>query len=317
MVPSLPSSDGQNRWLRPCLGPGKLTHERESLLGPSAAHLRGQDDQASSPPSSGELRVGDHSLLMCCFCDGHACPNITVAAGTTVSSNGRPTWCLLASWAPPKRGNPSATVLSRRESVHGTGRSRSRRKILTPALGQAARWWPKTSSGRPHRQVREDRGRGSHRRRKSNTRKSWAGNRNKSSVGMALNACPAMGPDWEKRAACSVGVKRGVTVEALNCFSTALEAKNCQPWALTVGSVSATVGRRGGALATTNQLGVSKFYGATEVKSGLWRSVQGADEQVSDGCVTFLYHPQAICPAGPVGWDGCPGCTPQLQSTLT
>ena len=30
---------------------------------------------------------------------------------------------------------------------------------------------------------------------------------------MALTACPAMGPDWEKRAACSVGVKRGETVE--------------------------------------------------------------------------------------------------------
>ena len=30
-------------------------------------------------PSSGELRVGDHSFLTCCLCDGHACPNITVA----------------------------------------------------------------------------------------------------------------------------------------------------------------------------------------------------------------------------------------------
>ena len=89
VVPSLPSSDGQDPRLRPCLGPGQLTHERESLLGPWAAHLRGQDDQTSSPPSSGELRVSDHLLLTCCLCDGHACLNITVAAGTTVSSNGR------------------------------------------------------------------------------------------------------------------------------------------------------------------------------------------------------------------------------------
>ena len=174
-----------------------------------------------------------------------------------------------ASWAPEAIHLPLSRAAER--LVHGTGRSKSRRKTLTdtrapasrrtraaavsnenprepktPALGHAARWWPKTSSGRPHRQVREDRGRGSHRRRKSNTRKSWAGNRNKSSVGMALKACPAMGPDWEKRAACSVGVKRGVTVEAINCSSTALEAKNCQPWALTAGSVSVPPPRKQG-----------------------------------------------------------------------
>ena len=131
------------------------------------------------------------------------------------------------------------------------------REPKTPALGHAARW-PKMSSGRPHREVREDRGRGSHRRRKSNTRKSWAWNRNKSSVGMALKAKRTQPWDLTGRreAACSVGVMRGVTVEAMNCSSTALEAKNCQPWALTAGSVSATVGRRGGALAD-DQLGVS------------------------------------------------------------
>ena len=33
----MPSSDGQNPLLRLCLGPGQLTHERESLLGRSAA----------------------------------------------------------------------------------------------------------------------------------------------------------------------------------------------------------------------------------------------------------------------------------------
>ena len=174
--------------------------------------------------------------------------------------------------------------------MHGTGRSKSRRRTLTDTRAPASRHTraaavsnenPRNPKPLPsgmlhgggqrrrvdgHTGKCERTGGGGATGGASNTRKSWAGNRNKSPVGMALKACPAMGPDWEKRAACSVGVKRGVTVEAVNCSSTALEAKNCQPWALTAGSVSATVGRGGGALATTNQLGVSNPTPARSVR---------------------------------------------------
>ena len=44
----------------------------------------------------------------------------------------------------------------------------------TPARAHAARWWPKASRGRPHRQVRTVRGRGCWSRRIKVTRKRWA-----------------------------------------------------------------------------------------------------------------------------------------------
>ena len=68
------------------------------------------------------------------------------------------------------------------------------RLASTPALEHAARWWPRTSSGRPHRQVREDRGKGSHKRRRRSTRKSWGGKREKGEDGTAKKGSPANGP---------------------------------------------------------------------------------------------------------------------------
>ena len=82
-----------------------------------------------------------------------------------------------ASWAPPKRGKPSARISSRRLSSElGSARSKFRRNAFVttlppaslqmrapalstanprrpnaPALAHAARWWPKTSRGRSHR----------------------------------------------------------------------------------------------------------------------------------------------------------------------
>ena len=103
-----------------------------------------------------------------------------------------------ASCAPPNRGRPSATTSRRLPSRPcRCPRSRSRTMMLvvtrppasrrirasmlskakprrprTPALAHAARWWPLGSSGRPHWQVREVRGRGKPRRRRSKTLKS-------------------------------------------------------------------------------------------------------------------------------------------------
>ena len=89
-----------------------------------------------------------------------------------------------ASWAPWKRGKPSATTSKRRSSNWPPGkRSRSwtlmlvdtlapaslqmraaqlsngnPRRPSTPDVAHAARWWPRESSGWPHRQTAGTRG---------------------------------------------------------------------------------------------------------------------------------------------------------------
>ena len=100
-----------------------------------------------------------------------------------------------ASCAPPNNGRPSATT-SRRRPLWTSGALKSKSLTVTlvdtlappsrhtlaaalsrgkprlpntPALAHAARWWPSTSVRRPHRRVRETRGRGNRRRCRSNT----------------------------------------------------------------------------------------------------------------------------------------------------
>ena len=100
----------------------------------------------------------------------------------------------MASWAPWCSDNPSATTSKRLVSGRSAGRSMSRistlvdtlapaslhtraaadsraypRRPKTPTCAQAARWWPRESSGRPHRQLREEGGKGSQRRGRINT----------------------------------------------------------------------------------------------------------------------------------------------------
>ena len=100
----------------------------------------------------------------------------------------------MANCAPLNRGRPSTTTskrrLSTRRSISCTltfmvtrppasrqtlaaALSRANpRRPKTPATEQAARWWPRESSGRPHRQMDDDKGRGCQRRLRSNTRNS-------------------------------------------------------------------------------------------------------------------------------------------------
>ena len=80
-----------------------------------------------------------------------------------------------ATYTPPRAGSPCATTPSRRPSVNGSPRFKSRRKTLvatrapasremraaagsreqaTPAVGQAARWSPRSSRAPPQRQAR-------------------------------------------------------------------------------------------------------------------------------------------------------------------
>ena len=64
----------------------------------------------------------------------------------------------------------------------------------TPALAQAARWWPRESSGRPHRQMRLDMERGRRRRRNKRVRNRCGSIRVSTPVGHTVNGAPTPGP---------------------------------------------------------------------------------------------------------------------------
>ena len=130
----------------------------------------------------------------------------------------------MANCAPLNRGRPSTTTpkrllstcLSGRRSIsctltftvtrqpanrHTSAAALSRanpRRPKTPATEQAARWWPRESSGRPHWQMDDDRERGCQRRRGSKTWNSRGWNRDSLEGGMHVNRIPAMGPCCER-----------------------------------------------------------------------------------------------------------------------
>ena len=71
----------------------------------------------------------------------------------------------------------------------------------TPASAHAARWWPRQSRRRPHRQVREDKGRGRWRRRHNNTRKGCGSIRVDQDAGNAIRTLLARGPLCDRESA--------------------------------------------------------------------------------------------------------------------
>ena len=102
--------------------------ELSSLGRPSAADLRSQDNQACSAPFA-------RAWLLPTL--GRAVPSPRRADTSVVS---------VANCAPRNDINPSPSG----DLQPGT-----------PASGNVVRWWPSESSWRPHRQVREERSRGS------------------------------------------------------------------------------------------------------------------------------------------------------------
>ena len=103
------------------------------------------------------------------------------------------------------------------------------RRPNTPATAQADRWWPRQSSGRPHRQLREDKERGNRRRRRSNTRKDWDENSVSREVGQHTNGLDESGPPWDRtRARCGGGNAGNASRKCSS--STVFDAKCCQPW---------------------------------------------------------------------------------------
>ena len=127
----------------------------------------------------------------------------------------------IASWAPPKRGNPSATTSNLRLSVTWKTVSRSLTKTLVETLAPASRhtlaaadskaaplpprtpdtvqdrWWPKMSGRRTQRQTRTAKGRGRRNRRNNMTLNGWGSIRTNLDVGTQANG-HAAGPGTKK-----------------------------------------------------------------------------------------------------------------------
>ena len=133
------------------------------------------------------------------------------------------------------------------------------RRPNTPANGHAARWWPRESSGRPHRQVNEDRGKGCQRRRRNSTLNSWDWKVVSAERGKLVKGRPAIGPCWERRRACSGCASVGQTDRAKKTFSTTSEAFCCHPFLLKLGNWSAAGSKSGRSpLARSPHSGASK-----------------------------------------------------------
>ena len=114
----------------------------------------------------------------------------------------------------------------------------------TPALLHAARWWPNESSGRPHRQVRETKGKGKWRRRSKSTRNKWGSILVASCDGVPINATPANGPLWDRNVACSFSLNR-LRRNSRCRRSTVEDASCCHPRFAQPGSYS-SMSRRSG-----------------------------------------------------------------------
>ena len=146
---------------------------------------------------------------------------------------GTPWWCRWPTERHPKMVRPSTTISNRLASVelppsmsrfltmtfvdtrpppslHTCVRSNANPLApKTPASAHAARWWPRQSRRWPHRQVREEKGRGSWRRRHNNTRKGCGSIRVDRDVGNATRTLLARGPLCDLHNARSGSVKLG------------------------------------------------------------------------------------------------------------
>ena len=123
-------------------------------------------------------------------------------------------WCS----RPPgrcQRGKPLASTSPRQQSASGYPMFMSRKKMpcpgacreapTPPAVGHAERWSPNTSSLPPQRHWRGACGKGSRKRRSSNTRMQSLERRNSVAVGTATTARGPPGPACDKRRARDAG----------------------------------------------------------------------------------------------------------------
>ena len=109
----------------------------------------------------------------------------------------------------------------------------------TPDLLHAARWWPRASRRRPHRQERTDRGKGKRRRWSNKTRNCSASIRLTRFVGMAVKGTDDNGPLCDLTIALSAGVSCGHTTCSRWWDCTETDACFCHPRA-SEGSLSSS-----------------------------------------------------------------------------
>ena len=109
----------------------------------------------------------------------------------------------------------------------------------TPDLLHAARWWPRASRRRPHRQDRTDRGKGNRKRRSDKTRNCSASIRLTKFVGMAVKSTDDNGPLCDLTIALSAGVSCGHTTCSRWRDCTETDACFCHPRA-SEGSLSSS-----------------------------------------------------------------------------
>ena len=179
-----------------------------------------------------------------------------------------------------------------------------------PACAQAARWWPLASSGRPHRQKREEGGRGRQGRRRSSTRKRQESILERWEVGKHMKGTPANGPPCDLNKACSVGERLGLMVPSTRRPWTGSVALRCHPWRGRPGSMSSSHRNCSGRTPAANSCQEGAWNPSAARCSPEARnpghverrvsSMEGVHYSSTDGGVPLLHHLQTFCPARPV-----------------
>ena len=139
----------------------------------------------------------------------------------------------MASCAPPCCGNPSATTSSLRLSMRcGGHRSKSRTipgthaRLHSRVAVQAARWWPRLSRGRAHRQLRERRGRWTRRSIKNAER---LGVKSRRLGGWERHGVVEKGPNWYLNNALFSTGREGINTFSRKSSCKLSAASFCQP----------------------------------------------------------------------------------------
>ena len=162
-------------------GSGEAAQECGRLCGPSATDFCAKDDQTCPAVLSGQFRVSPRSGNVQSLSIDRGCPCTSSAVASNWGDHGDVNGQLRA--VPQRQAINHWRSMSRTRTFTRTRPPASRhtraatfsktqpRRTKTIAVPHAARWWPRTSRGGPHRQERADKGKGNLRRRRSRMQK--------------------------------------------------------------------------------------------------------------------------------------------------